>query len=111
METNQYIGNVRLSLIDYYHKTATCGRLLGNQNIKGKGLGTESLKLLAKFSFQKLKLIRIFSSVVELNIASIKSNISAGAKIEGVSRNSFYDGKKHLNSINFSIIKSDFKNI
>ena len=104
LKENRYIGNIRLSSIDYYHKSGVYGRMIGGENTRGKGYGSRALRLLSNFAFTKLKLNRIQTGVVETNISSIKSNINAGARIEAVINNNYYDGKKYRNSILFSII-------
>tara|TARA_X000000368_G_C22923082_1_gene663951 strand:- start:378 stop:911 length:534 start_codon:yes stop_codon:yes gene_type:complete len=104
-QTSKYVGNIRLSSIDYDHKTATYGRMIGDKNASGKGYGSSALKLVSKFAFNYLKLNKIHTGVVEKNLASIKSNLNAGARIQGIILNNYFDGKKYLNTILFSIDK------
>ena len=103
--TNQYVGNIRLSSIDYKHKTATYGRMIGYKKASGKGYGSSALKLVSNFAFNDLNLNKIHTGVVEKNLASIKSNLNAGARIQGIILNNYYDGKNYLNTILFSINK------
>ena len=85
-ETQEYIGNARLSSIDYDKSEAAYGRLIGNSNYHGRGLGTEVLKLLSLFAFNDLGLKRIYTGVNSKNLASIKSNLKAGASIERIEK-------------------------
>ena len=50
----------------------------------------------------------MFTGSNETNIASIKSNLNAGMKKEGVSREAIYINGKYYNQINFAITKKDF---
>ena len=50
----------------------------------------------------------MFTGSNETNIASIKSNLNAGMKKEGVSREAIYINGKYYNQNNFAITKKDF---
>ena len=96
LSNDQYIGNARLSSIDWENKRAAYGRLIGVTNLHGKGIGTEVLALLAYYAFNILKLNRIQTGVLSNNIASLKSNDKVGAVREGISRQFTYlDGTVH----------------
>ena len=56
----------------------------------------------------ELNLNTMFTGSNETNIASIKSNLNAGMKKEGVSREAIYINGKYYNQINFAITKKDF---
>jgi len=101
--SDQYIGNARLSSIDYVNKKASYGRLMGG-GYHGKGYGTESLKLLANFAFKNLGLHRIESGVNSNNISSIKSNIKAGAIQEGILKESVLVDGEFQDTILFAFI-------
>ena len=92
-QTDEYIGNARLSSIDYEKSESAYGRLIGNSDYHGKGLGTEVLSLLSKFAFNKLGLKKIYTGVNSKNIASIKSNIKAGASINRIERKKDIHGR------------------
>jgi [ribosomal protein S5]-alanine N-acetyltransferase len=105
--SGEYIGNARLSSIDYSKKEAAYGRLIGNKNCHGKGYGTEILILLSHFAFEVLRLKRIYTGVNNENIPSIKSNQRAGAVLDRVEKKKDQNGKEceiSFFSINNSII-------
>jgi len=85
-ETEDYIGNARLSSINYEMSEAAYGRLIGNSKYHGRGFGTEVLKLLSLFAFDELGLNRIYTGVNSKNLASIKSNLKAGASVERIEK-------------------------
>lgn len=104
---DHYIGNAKIGSINWAHKNATYGRLIGIRPAVGKGVGTEVLKALAGFAFFRLDLHRIYTSVVNTNIASIRSNEKAGARKEGVLRHHFLSGTTYIDCTSFSIIRTD----
>ena len=79
-KNNQHIGNCSLTNIDWVNRRAQYGRLIGILNKKTKGCGTETLRLLQDYAFNKLNLNSIWTGVSERNNASIKSNLKAGMK-------------------------------
>jgi len=108
MEDDRYIGNARLSSVDWINRKASYGRLLGDEGFRGKGVGTEMLVLLAYYSFYRIGLNRIETGVVENNIASIRSNEKAGAIQEGLLRKSEFINGKYCNVVKFGMIRNDF---
>ena len=109
-KNDEYIGNARLSSIDWFSHRAAYGRLIGAKNLRGMGIGTEVLALLAYFAFNCLNLNRIQTGVISTNIASIKSNDKVGAIREGVSREFVYLDGKYEDIIRFGILKNEFIN-
>ena len=110
VDNDQYVGNVRLSSIDWVNRHASYGRLIGNGNMRGRGIGTEVLILLLYYSFYLLNLNRVFSGVIANNIASIRSNEKAGLVREGVLKESAYINGAYEDSIIFGLTRKDFDN-
>lgn len=108
VDTDEYIGNARLGSIDWVNRHATYGRLIGNRSLRGRGIGTEILVLLAYYAFYKINLNRIYTGVVAKNVASIKSNQKAGAVLEGNARESSYINGVYEDNVLFGITKKDF---
>lgn len=107
-KSNKHIGNCLISNIDWINRRCRYGRLIGEKNRRKKGIGTEVTKLIQEVVFNKLNLNTMFTGSNETNIASIKSNLNAGMKKEGVSREAIYINGKYYNQINFAITKKDF---
>jgi len=107
-KSKKYIGNIRLSKIDYINKRCTYGRLIGDKNFRGKGVGTEALVLALKYGFENLGLNKIYTLVTAENLSSIKSNLKAGLKKEGLHKKSIYKKGKFVDEVFFSILANDF---
>ena len=107
-DNDQYIGNARLGNIDWVNKCSTYGRLIGKEDFKNRGLGSEALILLLKYGFKNLGLNRIASSALSTNIISIKSNLKIGMKKEGILREASFKNGKFVDRIQLSMISKDF---
>lgn len=105
-ETDDYIGNARLSAIDWVHRTALYGRLLGQT--RGRGYGTDALIQLLRFGFHYIGLNRIWSTCFIENTISLRSNEKVGMVREGIMRQAvFKDGAFH-DTVILAMTRDDF---
>jgi RimJ/RimL family protein N-acetyltransferase len=82
-ENDQPVGCVYLSDIDHKHHKAEYGIYLGEQHVRGKGIGTLAAKLLIQYGFDELSLHKIYLRVFADNEAAIHSYEKAGFVQEG----------------------------
>ena len=67
---------------------------IGNLEYWGKGYGTQALKLLIEFAFNKINLHMLYLEVFSYNKGAIKTYEKLGFKKDGILRQSkFQDGK------------------
>lgn len=107
-ETNAYIGNVKLGPIDWINRKLEYGRLLGNKEFHGKGIGTELTTLVLRYSFDELNMHKVNSSMSADNKASIRSNEKAGLKIEGVRREQKYENGVYKDIVLMGITRDEY---
>jgi RimJ/RimL family protein N-acetyltransferase len=107
-ENDRYIGNARLSLIDWVDRRAAHGRLTGAKDLRGRNIGTEILVLLAYYAFYNLNLNRLASAAVVKNIASVKSNVNAGFTEEGIAKQHFYINGQYEDCVYLGLNKDEF---
>lgn len=75
---DKHIGNIKLEPIDFENKNVTLGIMIGDKKYWNKGFGTETIKLLANWVFEKLTATKIYLGVDKRNVAAIKAYIKAG---------------------------------
>jgi len=80
------VGSTYLRDIDLNNKKAEFGIFIGEDNCRGKGIGTKSVELTVKYAFNELKIHKVYLRVFSNNIAAIKSYEKAGFKYEGTAR-------------------------
>jgi len=68
--SNEHIGNITFSWIDWLHDTGVIGIAIGNKAYWGKGYGSEALSLSVEFAFNKLKLHRLEAGISSLKVPS-----------------------------------------
>lgn len=90
------IGTIGLHHIDWVHRRATTGTLIGNKEYQGKGYGTDAKMLLLDFAFNRLGLLKICSHVHDFNGRSLRYSEKCGYVEEGrLKRHNFIDGAWH----------------
>ncbi len=107
-KTGNYIGNARLSAIDWINRRCAYGRMIGNPEFRAKGYGTETLILLMRYAFLKLGMNRIATGVIISNEASVRSNEKAGMNREGIQRGALWKDGSFQDVVSFAMTRTDF---
>lgn len=76
------IGSTYLRDYDKECKKAEYGMFIGEPDWKGKGIGTEALKLTIQFAFEDIHLHKVFSRIFSDNQSSIQSVLRGGFEEE-----------------------------
>lgn len=78
-----HIGNIKLGDLDINHGFATISLLIGDKEVWGKGVATESIRLVCEFAFGHLGLNKVVAGCYENNIGSKIAFEKVGFWIEG----------------------------
>lgn len=84
--SNKEVGSTYLRDIDMKNKKAEFGIFIGEEVARGKGIGTETTKLITQYAFEKLGLHKIYLRVFSNNMQAIKAYEKAGFEIEGTAK-------------------------
>jgi len=92
--TNLYIGNCALHKIDWKKKSCELGIFIGEKEYWNKGFGSDAVKSITKFAFNKLDLKSIRLDVYKYNRRAIRVYRKCGFRLVKIERkNHFYNGK------------------
>jgi len=83
---NKLIGNSALMAINWRHRHARSGTVIGEKAYWGKGYAKESMALRTAYAFEELGLERIETQVFEGNDASRRALVATGYRELGVRR-------------------------
>ncbi len=86
------IDSYGLIIKDSVSRRIYLGGFIGDKEDRGKGYGTESLKLLIKYCFEILNAESLCSGIFEFNEVSIKFAKKAGYSVADKYRNAYYYG-------------------
>ena len=62
-----------------------------------------------KYAFEELQLNKLYSVILENNIASLNLYKKCGWKIDGILREEKFKGNRYVNEIAISILKKDYE--
>jgi RimJ/RimL family protein N-acetyltransferase len=106
----ELVGNSSLQKFDWITRCAEAGIFIGNKAHWGKGFGSEAMKLLLQFGFNRLNLNRIYLHVFETNPRAIRSYEKVGFKHEGRLRQDFYKNGQYIDVLIMGILRSEWEN-
>ena len=107
MVGQEHIGNITLNDINWIHRIANLGIMIGDKDYWGKGYGIEAIKLMTQHAFSKLNLHKIWLSLWDDNTAAFMTYKNAGYKKEAelpseLCRNGKYHNRIYMGIINDS---------
>lgn len=101
------IGMSSITGLDFKNSVANLNIKIKNDEYKGKGIGTRTIKLLIKFCFDELNLHCLTANILEYNILSQKLFEKCGFKKDGVLRSRVYKRGKYHDVYAYSLLRSD----
>ncbi len=78
LDTGIDVGSVYLRDIDQTHRRAEFGIFIGEESQQGRGIGSECIRLIVGYGFEKLRLHKIFLRVLADNGIARKAYEKAG---------------------------------
>lgn len=82
-DTDKAVGSVYIRDVDMQHRKAEYGIFIGAEECRGKGIGSAAARLMIQYSFEQLKLHRLYLRVYADNRRAIGSYEKAGFVREG----------------------------
>ncbi len=81
-----HIGSIGLTEIDWRHRRATSGTLIGEKSWWARGVATEAMEIRTRYAFDELGLEKLITTVDEANHASRRALERVGYQTAGVYR-------------------------
>lgn len=103
------VGSVFIRDIDEVHKKGEYGIFIGEDKMRGKGLGTEATRLILDYGFGPLGLNKIFLRVLADNAGAIRSYEGAGFVREGYLKEDVFVNGKFCDVVLMAIQKGEFE--
>ncbi len=80
---DKHVGNAKLANINWVHRNAQFGIIIGDKEAWGKGFGSDACRLLVKYAFEKINLHKVWLIVYANNPVARKMYEKAGFREEG----------------------------
>jgi RimJ/RimL family protein N-acetyltransferase len=101
------IGTCQLTEIDQLNRLAQLQIRIGNDSERGKGYGTEAIRLLLKYAFNDLNLNRVYLFLYANNERAYQSYLKAGFKREGLLRSAAYIDGKYTDVVVMGVLREE----
>jgi RimJ/RimL family protein N-acetyltransferase len=109
--SNETIGHIQLLGIDRVNMSARIGRVLvGQKEIRSKGLGLQIVNGVLDIAFDKLNLHRVDLGVFDFNKSAIACYEKAGFIIEGNLRECRKINGQYWSLLNMGILENEYRN-
>lgn len=106
------IGTASLIDIDWKNRHAWHGMMLGDKDVRGKGLGLDTVMAVMRYAFDELGLVRLNGGMMETNARSIDFYIkSCGWEVEGRKKKWFYSGGRHYDQVIVGITREGYSEL
>ena len=107
--SKKHIGSVGLHNIDWIHRSAELGIVIGRKDMWGKGYGKQAWNMAACYGFQCLNLNRIGAVILKENVASTRTAQGSGFRIEGELREFLFKNGSYHSAMILSALRREFK--
>jgi RimJ/RimL family protein N-acetyltransferase len=108
-QSDELLGNCSLFNVSNVHGSAEIGIFIGEEQNRGKGYGTDAMKLLIAYGFKILNLNNIMLRVYSFNESAIKAYLKVGFKEFGRRHASALINRCRYDEIYMEILSADFK--
>lgn len=109
IKSNNFIGLIHLTNIDYISGTAIWGFIIGDKSNQGKGYSTEAPDLLFDYAFNILNLRKIIGYPISYNQATLRMHKKLGNfKEEGILKKHYFFNNEYHDVLILSLFKEDF---
>lgn len=108
IETGQFLGVSTLVKIDWKNRSADYGIKLCSTTPKKQGIGFDVVYATMKYAFEELQLNRLYSSILDYNIASKKLFEKCGWKYEGCYKQSVFKNNTYHDEYPIAILRSEY---
>ena len=106
---DKLIGTISLHDIDHIRRIATMGIFIGDKEHRGKGYGTEAVKLILDYGFNYINLNNIKLDLKEFNERALACYKKCGFKEYGRRRKCNFINGKYYDTIEMDILAEEFK--
>lgn len=106
--TDLHIGNIKLGPINWIHRNAALGLLIGERDYWGRGFGTEATRLVVEHAFYNLNLQRVDLGVYPEHSAAVRMYEKIGFKVEGRLRQALFHEGAYKDHLLMAILRDEY---
>ncbi|HOA14931.1 MAG TPA: GNAT family protein [Bacillota bacterium] len=108
-KSDRLIGNCGIPDANLKDRSCEVGIFIGEKEKRGKGYGTEAMKLLCDYAFNVLNMHRVFLRVYSFNKPAIRSYEKVGFRLAGRMREAKRIGGRWHDELLMDMLESEFE--
>lgn len=105
------LGSVYIRDIDRKHNKAEYGIFIGEEDARGRGVGSAVARLMLKYCFEEEKLHRVYLRALSGNLQAIKSYENAGFVKEGILKDDVCINGAYCDIVWMAAVNKDVKEV
>ena len=103
-----HIGNIELFGINWRHRRAELGVVIGEKAYWGQGYGSDAIRTLLRFAFEEMNLHRVYLRVFEDNERGVRAYQKSGFRLEGRLKEANYRKGRYYDELVMGILGDEF---
>ncbi len=108
LDEGLYIGGCGINMLDWKNSIAGVGIFIGHKDYRGKGYGTDAMKVLISFIFEQMNINKVQLDVYSFNKRAIKSYRKNGFVEEGRLRQSMFRNGQYHDRVVMGILREEY---
>lgn len=108
-DSGHLLGFASLDWVEWSQGVASLSLGIGKQAERGKGYGSEALKLLLRYAFGELNLYRLCATVPEYNLAALRFFEKTGFIVEARRREALHRGGRRWDMIHLGFLREEWE--
>lgn len=112
LESSKVIGHISLGSINFHNRNARmCRVLIGDEDMKGKGLAPFMVNKLLNIAFKQFGLHKVSLAVYDFNTTALKLYWKMGFRTEGLIREASRIGNDYWSYYEMSILSREWRSL
>jgi RimJ/RimL family protein N-acetyltransferase len=108
-ELDRLLGFAKLDGIEWSHGVSSLSLGIGSPDDRGKGYGSDALRLLLGYAFRELNLFRVDLSVPEYNQAAVQLFEKAAFSVEARRREALFLEGKRWDMLHMGLLREEWE--
>jgi len=108
-DSDRLLGFARLDWIEWSQGVGSISLGIGEPDERGKGYGSDALRLLLRYAFGELNLFRLGATVPEYNQVALRFLGKAGFEVEACRREALHRGGKRWDLIHLGLLREEWE--
>jgi diamine N-acetyltransferase len=102
------IGSTGIFRINWQHRFAHTGTIIGDPEQRNKGFGSDAKMHLLNYAFNTLNLNRMVTEAFEFNESSLRYSLKCGYKVEGRLRRQYFKEGRYIDAIQLGVLREEW---